>query len=179
MAFDSSNFNSRSSLRARAKGQQYWVYDAGSDLLATAMAANYFLSEYQGLQVDDIIQASTLGGAYDLKVVTSTVDGVTVERAGSLQALSGAGAVDTISRRTDVTSGGADALTLIDGAIGQRKTIVHVVDGGAATLTPTTGLGYSTIVFTTAGEAVELEFGTGGWAVIGFGGPSATLPAIA
>ena len=180
MAFVAANFNGRSSLSARAKGRQYFVYDAVSDLLATVMAADYFLTQYQLLSVGDIIQANTLGGSYDLKVVTSAVGGVTVERAGSVQALSGAGAVDTISRRTDVTStGAAEALTLIDGAVGQRKTVVHVVDGGSAVLTPTTGLGYTTITFTTAGEAVELEFGTGGWAIVGFGGLTAALPAVA
>jgi len=41
--FDAAQFNGRSSLNARAKGQQYWVYDALSDLLVTVVAADFFL----------------------------------------------------------------------------------------------------------------------------------------
>lgn len=170
MAFDSDNFNGRSSLNARAQGQQYWVYDAGTDLLVTVVAADFFLSEYLSLQVDDIIQVSTLGGAYDLKVLTSSVGGVTVEMAQSVQSLSGAGACDTISHTTEVTSTSTDALTLIDGAVGQFKRVTLIVDGGTATLTPTTGHGYTTIAFADAGDSVDLVFGALGWRVVGQGG---------
>jgi hypothetical protein len=170
MAFDSSNFNGRSDLRSRAKGQQYFVYDAGSDLLATVMAADYFLAEYQPLSVDDIIQVSTLGGSYDLKVVTSAVGGVTVIMAASVQSLSGAGAADTITSITELTSGGADAITLIDGAIGQVKTVLLLVDGGTPVLTPTTLHGAATVTFADAGDSVTLLMGSLGWTVIAQGG---------
>ena len=110
---------------------------------------------------------------------TSTLSGLIILNQ-TAQAISGAGAVDITSRVTEFTSSGADdALTLVDGAIGQRKTIIHVVDSGSGVLTPANALGYTDITFTTAGESVELEFRTGGWAVIGIGGLSATLPAVA
>jgi len=171
MAFVAGNFNARSSLRARASGQQHWTFDAIADLLITVIAADYFLLKFQELSVDDIIHASTLGGTYQLKVTASSVTTVTVEMAESVQALSGAGAVDTIAYTTEVTSTGVDALTLIDGAVGQRKRIIMIVDGGTATLTPTTGLGYSTIAFADAGDRVILEMASaGGWAIVGSGG---------
>ncbi len=170
MGFDAGTFNARSRFRGSSKGQQYWVYDAGSDLLATLLAADFFLPEYQRLRVGHIIQVNTLGGAYNLKVLTSTVSGVTVEMAASIQSLSGAGACDVISRTTEVTSTGADALTLVDGGIGQEKRIVLIVDGGTATLTPTTGHGYTTIAFADAGDSVDLVFGALGWRVTGQGG---------
>lgn len=87
---------------------------------------------------------------------------------GGVQALSGAGAVNTTQLCTDFTStGGAQALTLADGALGQFKTITHVVDGGSGVLTPATKVGFTTITFTNAGDSVTLRFTATGWAVIG------------
>lgn len=177
MAFVAGNFNSRSSLRAKSSGQQHWTYDAGSDLLALVVAADYFLLKTQEVSVDDIIHASTLGGDYALRVTAATEDTVTVEMADGIQSLSGAGAADTITFLTEVTSTGVDAVTLIDGAVGQKKRIVLIVDGGTMTLTPTTGAGYATIVFADAGDSVDLEFGALGWRVTGQGG-LATGPVV-
>lgn len=88
-----------------------------------------------------------------------------------IQALSGAGAVNTTTPTTAFTStGAAQALTLGNGTAGQIKTIVHVVDGGSGVLTPTTALGYTTITFTNAGDSVTLQYFTQGWAVIGVRG---------
>lgn len=85
----------------------------------------------------------------------------------STQALSGAGAVDLVSVVTKITSTGANALTLADGVDGQVKVLTMVVDGGDATLTPTTKTGYSTIVFNDAGDGCTLVFTTTqGWIVV-------------
>lgn len=90
---------------------------------------------------------------------------------GATQALSGAGAVNLTTVVTKVTSTGANALTLADGTDGQIKIIVMVVDGGDATLTPTTKTGYTTIVFNDAGDGVTLVFTTTtGWIVAGNNG---------
>lgn len=90
---------------------------------------------------------------------------------GSTQALSGAGAVNLTTVTTKVTSTGANALTLADGVDGQIKIILMVVDGGDATLTPSTKTGYSTIVFNDAGDGVTLVFTTTqGWICVGNNG---------
>lgn len=87
---------------------------------------------------------------------------------GSTQALSGAGAVNLTTVTTKVTSTGANALTLANGADGQVKVIVMVVDGGDATLTPTTKTGFSTIVFNDIGDGCVLVYTTTtGWIVVG------------
>ena len=98
----------------------------------------------------------------------------------STQSLSGAGAVDVTSAVTLFTStGSAQALTLADGTVvGQTKTIIHDVDGGAGVLTPTSVAGYSTITFTDVGDAVQLMWsstvgGSNGWVIIGGGSGSA------
>ena len=87
---------------------------------------------------------------------------------GGVQALSGAGAVDIINLVTEVTSTGADALTLADGTtVGQMKIITMVVDGGDATLTPTTFANGSTMTFADVNDTVCLVWAnTIGWVIV-------------
>lgn len=86
---------------------------------------------------------------------------------GATQALSGAGAINLTTVTTKITSTGANALTLANGADGQIKILTMVVDGGDATLTPTTKTGYSTIVFNDAGDGCVLVYTTTtGWMVV-------------
>lgn len=97
-----------------------------------------------------------------------TITGLTLGSTlkGSVQSLSGPGAVDVVTTTTRLTTTGADALTLADGTNGQYKTIIMVVDGGNGTLTPTTKTGFSTITFTAVGNAVQLQFlSTYGWMI--------------
>lgn len=150
-----------------------------SDAMATVRASGYFDSVSSSLDSEYFIAVKASDGV-SLIALTRDSTGLILSTDTDIQAITGAGAVDAITGVTQYTSdGAAQALTLVDGYIGQRKIIVHVVDGGSGVLTPTNGLGYTTITFTTAGEAVELMFLAGGWAVIGFGGLTATLPAIA
>ena len=86
---------------------------------------------------------------------------------GSVQSLSGAGAVDVTNTVTEVTSTGADALTLANGTVGQVKVITMIADGGDATLTPTTFAGGTTITFNDAGDSVILVYNTTvGWVAV-------------
>jgi len=100
--------------------------------------------------------------------VTGNVTGVTT---GSVQALSGAGAVNVTTAVTSLTTtGAAEALTLANGTVGQFKTIVHTVDGGSAVLTPTTKIGFTTITFTGVGESATLVYTAAGWAIVALNG---------
>lgn len=86
---------------------------------------------------------------------------------GSVQSLSGAGAVDLTNTVTEITSTGANALTLANGTVGQIKVITMIVDGGDATLTPTTFAGGTTITFNDAGDSVILVYNTTvGWVAV-------------
>jgi hypothetical protein len=86
---------------------------------------------------------------------------------GTVQALSGAGAVNLTTLITQVTTTGAQALTLANGTNGQIKIITMVADGGDGTLTPTTFANGSTITFNDVGDSVMLVYNTtGGWALI-------------
>ena len=88
---------------------------------------------------------------------------------GTVQALSGAGAVDTTSLITQITTTGSNqALTLANGtANGQIKIVTMVADGGDGVLTPTTFANGSTITFNDVGDSVLLVYNTtGGWALV-------------
>ena len=100
--------------------------------------------------------------------VTGNVTGdLTGAITGSVQSLSGAGAVNLTSLITEVTTTGADALTLADGSAGQIKIITMIVDGGDGTLTPTTFANGTTITFNDVGDSVMLVYNTTvGWALV-------------
>lgn len=82
---------------------------------------------------------------------------------GTPQTLTGAGAVNITTAITWVVTTGADALTLADGAEGQRKLIVMKTDGGAGTLTPTNLANGTTITFDDVGDCAELTFTNAAW----------------
>lgn len=87
------------------------------------------------------------------------------------QLLSGAGAVNVTTGSTHFTSTGvAQALTLANATAGQRKTVIHSVDGGSGVLTPASAIGFTTITFTNVGDAVDLEYTAAGWAIVGIRG---------
>ncbi len=88
---------------------------------------------------------------------------------GTVQALSGAGAVDLTSLITQVTTTGSNqALTLANGTNGQIKIITMVADGGDGVLAPTTFANGTNITFDAVGDSVILVYNTtGGWAAVG------------
>jgi hypothetical protein len=90
---------------------------------------------------------------------------------GSVHSLAGPGAVNTTDLITEVSTTGADALTLANGSAGQVKIITMVADGGDGTLTPTTLAGGTTITFNDVGDGVVLVYSTTvGWVVVGNNG---------
>jgi len=98
---------------------------------------------------------------------TQTFAGAVV---GSVQALSGPGAVNVTTVTTAFTSTATgNALTLADGVAGQLKAIVYVAEAAGAdtgVLTPTNFGNGTTITFNAIGHSVLLQFlGTDWWIV--------------
>ena len=93
---------------------------------------------------------------------------------GTVQALSGPGAVNITSLSTAFTSTAAgNALTLADGAQGQLKTVIYVAEaagGDTGVLTPTNLGSATTITFNAVGDSVTLQFVGTDWWVVGFRG---------
>lgn len=91
---------------------------------------------------------------------------------GSVQSLTGAGAVNTTDLITEITAENTgDALTLANGSAGQVKIISYVAEsagGDTAVLTPTTLAGGTTITFDSVGDAATLVYSTtSGWTIVG------------
>lgn len=82
---------------------------------------------------------------------------------GSVQTISGPGAIDVTSLHTAITTTGADAYTLANGVVGQVKIISMAVDGGDATITPTTFANGSTITFEDVNDCITLLYTANGW----------------
>jgi len=93
---------------------------------------------------------------------------------GTIQSLSGPGAVNITTLTTAFTSTAAgNALTLADGAQGQLKTIIYVAEaagGDTGVLTPTNLGSATTITFNAVGDSVTLQFAGTDWWVVGFRG---------
>ena len=93
---------------------------------------------------------------------------------GTIQSLSGPGAIDITSLTTAFTSTAAgNALTLADGAAGQLKTIIYVAEaagGDTGVLTPTNLGSATTITFNAVGDSVTLQFVGTDWWVVGLRG---------
>jgi hypothetical protein len=100
----------------------------------------------------------------------------------AMQAISGPGAVNVTTFCTKITSTGADAFTLADGAVkGQLKKIQFVVDGGDATLTPSNLAGGTTITFADVGDFALLSFDGTDWVAVELGNDAdgVTAPVLA
>lgn len=85
------------------------------------------------------------------------------------QKMIAAGAVDPNCEMTDIQSGGAIALTLAAPINNDKcsKIIYMSVDGGDATLTIATGLGFTTIVFGDVGDTARLQYNGTKWLFVG------------
>jgi hypothetical protein len=87
----------------------------------------------------------------------------------------GPGAIAATQHTCELTTTGTgDAITLGSGvASGQILTINYVAEGDpadTAILIPASRNNYASITFNTLGDSVTLQFGTGGWTIIGFYG---------
>jgi hypothetical protein len=105
----------------------------------------------------------------DIGVATATSI-ATGPVSGTVQSLSGPGAVNLTTFTTAFTSTGTgDALTLADGTAGQIKNIVYVAEAAGAdtgVLTPTNFGNGTTITFNAVGDSCQLQFiGTDWWVV--------------
>lgn len=180
MTFDVANFKEIGGPgNAEGGGQMYSVF-SDTDALAAMLAVSYLDAIEAKLNSRDLVVLSGTDASTLVQVSKSgtviTSNGVLAEGPG--QAISGPGVVDIVTPFTDMTTTGADAFTLANGSIGQKKTVTLIVDGGNAVLTPATRLGYATITFADAGDTVQLQFKALGWAVIGQGGVG-TGPVVA
>jgi hypothetical protein len=131
--------------------------------VATALGQSVTGSGGIALATSPTFVTPTLGVATATSVATGPVF-------GTIQSLSGAGAVNITTLTTAFTSTATgNALTLANGAAGQLKMIVYVAEaagGDTGVLTPTNLGGFTTITFNAVGDSCLLQFiGTDWWAI--------------
>jgi hypothetical protein len=108
-----------------------------------------------------------LSGSSGTTATTTGLTTISGGLVGSIQALSGAGAVNLTTTTTAWTTTGADAGTLADGTNGQIKVVVLKVDGGNGTLTPSTASGFTSLTFDDPGDTAVLQFHSSiGWVIL-------------
>ena len=166
----------------RPNANQHNLWDLGTDAVRFKNA--YFAGTVTGsvngsLRLDgsDGIRLTTTRSVLDQntpdlydaptdQITVSTIVANTIQSAsiiGSVQQISGPGAIDVTSYITEITTTGSDAYTLADGVIGQTKIICMIVDGGDATITPTTFATGTTITMADVNDNITLLYGANGW----------------
>ena len=151
------------------------IFDVTEDLIFDAGGKD-IIFKYNGNQFglftasgnDLLIQSGTTtmltgDGANAAFSGNLTVAGAVI---GSRQAISGAGAINVTTLFTEITTTGAQAFTLANGTVGQMKIITMAVDGGDATITPTTFANGTSITMDAVNDSVTLIYGANGWVVL-------------
>ena len=107
-------------------------------------------------------------GTIELQTATNVTGNLTVSGAftGSRQTISGAGSINLTTLFTEITTTGADSFSLANGTVGQIKIITMAVNGGDATITPTTFANGTSITMDAVHDSVTLIYGANGWVVL-------------
>ena len=84
----------------------------------------------------------------------------------SVDNATGGGAISLTTGVTFISTTGTEAYSLADGVEGQMKIIIMKVDGGNATITPTSLVGFTAVRFTDVNNSVMFLYGSTGWNII-------------
>jgi len=125
------------------------------------------------LQDDDVVQLKADVALLQIQVdqIQIQIDliQIQIDRLTAVEQISSSSSgtfpIDLVSGYAELSTsgGGTNNFTIADGVIGQRKTIILVVDGGTASINPDTGATFS--IFN-AGNMRVIVFTTGlGWIV--------------
>ena len=152
-----------------AAGQNVAV--GGTNVKLTAAEANFTLMEATTTRTDTLSTDTsngdlTIGTQGTGKIVLNADTSMAGAFIGSRQTISGAGAINLTTLFTEITTTGADAYSLANGTVGQVKIITMAVDGGDATITPTTFANGTSMTMDAVQDSVTLIYGANGWVVL-------------
>lgn len=166
-------------------GGQVYSLRSTTDTLETMMASAYLDTIEDKIASDDVLILSGTDGCQMVQAV-NTAGVITMipitSAAGAVEAVAGGGGAAALTPEiSDITSTGADVITLANGTyIGQKKTLIHAVDGGSAIITPATTVGaWSTCTLLAAGDTCQLQWNGTGWVALGVGAGTVNLPVFA
>lgn len=116
---------------------------------------------------DDLVISDDLTVSGDVAVTGNVSITGNIVNSG-LETLTESGAISVVKPITLLdSSGGALAMTLADGTVGQRKVIICKTAGNNAVITPANLAGGDTITLNAAGDSVELVFANATWYILG------------
>jgi hypothetical protein len=131
------------------------IFPDASGTVAVSATAPVTLSATGDIGVDATVVTTTGTQTLTNKTLSAVV--------GTVQQLSGPGAIDVTSLITEITTTGADAYTFANGTLGQLKIILMAVNGGVGTVTPTSISGGTTLTFDAVGESITMVYTSIGW----------------
>tara|TARA_B110000902_G_scaffold259132_2_gene329958 strand:+ start:6500 stop:7441 length:942 start_codon:yes stop_codon:yes gene_type:complete len=131
------------------------IFPDASGTVAVSATAPVTLSATGDIGVDATVVTTTGTQTLTNKTLSAVV--------GTVQQLSGPGAIDVTSLITEITTTGADAYTFANGTLGQLKIILMAVNGGVGTVTPTSISGGTTLTFDAVSESITMVYTSIGW----------------
>ena len=132
------------------------IFPDAAGTVAVSATAPVTLSATGDIGVDATVVTTT-----GTQTLTNKTLGAVI---GTMDQLTAAGAIDITTYITEITTTAATAYTLADGVLGQIKIISLIVDGGDATITPTTFETGTTITLGDVNDNITLLYTTNGWA---------------
>ena len=132
------------------------IFPDAAGTVAVSATAPVTLSATGDIGVDATVVTTT-----GTQTLTNKTLGAVI---GTVDQLTAAGAIDITTYITEITTTAATAYTLADGVLGQMKIISLIVDGGDATITPTTFATGTTITLGDVNDNITLLYTTNGWA---------------
>jgi len=132
------------------------IFPDAAGTVAVSATAPVTLSATGDIGVDATVVTTT-----GTQTLTNKTMGAII---GTVDQLTAAGAIDITTYITEITTTAATAYTLADGVLGQMKIISLIVDGGDATITPTTFATGTTITLGDVNDNITLLYTTNGWA---------------
>ena len=131
------------------------IFPDAAGTVAVSATAPVTLSATGDIGVDATVVTTT-----GTQTLTNKTLGAVI---GTIDQLTAAGAIDITTYITEITTTAATAYTLADGVLGQIKIISLIVDGGDATITPTTLATGTTITMADVNDNITLLYTTNGW----------------
>ena len=131
------------------------IFPDAAGTVAVSATAPVTLSATGDIGVDATVVTTT-----GTQTLTNKTLGAVI---GTIDQLTAAGAIDITTYITEITTTAATAYTLADGVLGQIKIISLIVDGGDATITPTTFATGTTITMADVNDNITLLYTTNGW----------------
>jgi hypothetical protein len=131
------------------------IFPDAAGTVAVSATAPVTLSATGDIGVDATVVTTT-----GTQTLTNKTLGAVI---GTMDQLTAAGAIDITTYITEITTTAATAYTLADGVLGQIKIISLIVDGGDATITPTTFATGTTITMADVNDNITLLYTTNGW----------------